>query len=347
MTERDIDYLLTHYITGVGPRTVRNELAAGLSIQAVIEKYSARIPDRKQVTVRIRECLQQASDDGYTIVTCEDPQYPKALAILPDPPLWLFVKGALRDGFERCIAVVGTRAMTSYGKSVTEDISQALVETGCTIVSGFMRGVDTTAHWAAVKKGRPTIAVLGSGCLHPVPPENKTLIPRVVDAGGAIISEFLPEQLATKYTFPQRNRIVASLAEAVIVIEAGAKSGALITARIAAEQGKNVYVVPGEVYSDKSAGCHWLIRQGAEIVLSVDDLLEQLGIIKSGAPDRPLTIKDPLQQKILALVSQRKHHIDELVVAVGQPTHEVTVAIMQLELENLIKNIGGNQYVIQ
>lgn len=345
MTERQQHYLLAQLVPGVGNKTILSKLHEGQDIISVTHALLEAVSNSHELRDHVATYFELALTHGYDLVTWEDETYPSSLRDIPDPPVSFFIKGTLVQK-KKNIAVVGSRMMTTYGESITRDLCEMLCTAGCTIVSGFMRGIDTVAHVTAVKQHTPTVAVLGSGFVHPVPPENMSLIDRIVGSGGAIISEFLPDQLAAKYTFPQRNRIVAGLCDAICVIEAGAKSGALITARLAAEQGKTVFAVPGSLYSTQSAGCHWLIQQGAEVVISIDNLAERLGVLSVPAAGPVPEFDSPLEEEIYTHVQKQQLHINEIILLVKKPTQEVLPVITTLELRGLLRNIGNDMYVV-
>lgn len=345
MTERQRHYLLTLLLPGVGHKTIVSKLNSGQAIVSITEEFISGTSDGAQLWDKVDAYDALAQKHSYDFVTWEDKTYPESLRQIPDPPVGFFIKGTIPNK-GKFVAVVGSRVMSQYGISVTQDLCQSLSDAGCVIVSGFMRGIDTVAHRAAVKNNTPTIAVLGSGFLNPVPPENIPLIERIVGSGGAIISEFLPDQPGAKYTFPLRNRIVAGFCDAVIVIEAGAKSGALITARLAAEQGKTVFAAPGSLYSTQSVGCHWLIQQGAEVVLSIDTVIERLGLSNAQSAVVPV-FETALEEEVYTHVRKQELHVNEIILLTNKPTHQVLPAITTLELRGILKNIGNDTYVVQ
>jgi len=346
MTERQQHYLLAQLVPGVGNKTILSKLQEGQDIISITHVFLESVTNSHELRDRVATYFELALKHGYDLITWEDEIYPPSLREIPDPPVSFFIKGTLVQQ-KKNIAVVGSRMMTTYGESITRDLCGMLCTAGCTIVSGFMRGIDTVAHITAVKQHTPTVAVLGSGFMNPVPPENMPLIDKIVESGGAIISEFLPDQLAAKYTFPQRNRIVVGLCDAVCVIEAGAKSGALITARLAAEQGKTVFVVPGSLYSTQSAGCHWLIQQGAEVILSVNNLAERFGVLSVPTASLMPEFDSPLEEEIYTHIQKQQLHINEIILLVKKPTQEVLSVMTTLELRGLLKNTGNDMYVVK
>jgi DNA processing protein len=231
------------------------------------------------------------------IVTRDDAEYPSMLAALPDAPVVLYVKGGLLDGRVR-LAMVGSRRATAYGRQVARGLAADLTELGVEIVSGGARGIDTWAHRGALEAGGRTVAVLGCGFAHTYPPENEALFEAIV-ASGAIVSEFPIETAPLPENFPRRNRLISALSAATIIVEAADKSGSLITASHALEQGREVMAVPGPVTSEQSRGCHRLIQQGAKLVQTVEDVLEELSPMYRDAPGprragpRPLGLGGP------------------------------------------------------
>ncbi|PIU33231.1 DNA-protecting protein DprA [Candidatus Woesebacteria bacterium CG_4_10_14_0_2_um_filter_39_14] len=202
--------------------------------------------------------------------------YPENLKKIDNPPLRLFIKGVIKPSDKKALAVVGSRRMSRYGEKVTQKLVAALVKEKITIVSGLARGIDTIAHQTALKAGGRTIAVLGSGLENIYPPENKKLAEEIIKGHGAVVSEFPPGQTAVAENFPIRNRIIAGLSLGVLVIEGAIKSGSLITARWAAEQGREVFAVPGPIDAVGSQAPLFLIKQGAKAVETVEDILEEL-----------------------------------------------------------------------
>ena len=204
-----------------------------------------------------------------------DKQYPKSLLNIAKPPEELYINGDLLPSDENAIAIVGTRTPTQYGLSVCEKVAYELALRGITIISGMARGIDTRAHISAMKAGGRTIAILGSGHGYIYPPENKKLYEKI-SQNGAVLSEFPHDTHPAPYNFPRRNRIISGMSKGVVVIEAASKSGSLITADFALEQGKEVFAIPGNISSSRSSGTNSLIKQGAKLVEDIDDILEEL-----------------------------------------------------------------------
>lgn len=286
----NIPYLLAlQSIDGLGPIRLKVILDyfkdPKLAWEAKAEEFFKIGIYRKTVNLLIetrkklepKSYAQKIADCGIKWLTVFDENYPKLLAQIYDPPVVLYYKGEI-DWDKPAIAVVGTRKITGYGKTVTEQFTKKLSNAGLTIVSGLARGIDTQAHLTTVAENGRTVAVLGSGLNNIFPPENKDLAAKIASGYGAVISEFPPDDMSLPGNFPARNRIISGLSLAILIIEAAEGSGSLITARLALEQGREVFAVPGPVTSDLSKGPINLIRQGAIAVSSPDEVLEELGI---------------------------------------------------------------------
>jgi len=284
-------------------------------------------------------------------LTIQDEKYPALLRQIPDAPFVLYVLGKKREHplhLDRTIAVVGTRRMSSYGKEVTERFVTELVSQRFTIVSGMAYGIDAAAHWAAINAGGGTIAVLGCGIDIIAPPANAKLYRTIIGGGGAVVSEMPLGHRPLKGLFPARNRIISGLSLATLVIEGADDSGALITARNAAEQGRDVFAVPGPITSALSRAPLRLIKDGATLVESVDDILETLRVKKmtSGALKKSLTGSTKEEQMILDSVSQSRQHIDDLVRLTGLTAQNVAAILTILEIKGLVKDYGEKTYGI-
>ena len=289
---------------------------------------------------------------GVRIYTLYDEGYPAALRELYDPPLCLYVRGRLPQFPEHALAVVGSRKMSRYGEGMTRAITTDAVCAGYVIVSGLAYGVDTIAHRTTVECGGTTVAVLGGGLLHVHPQENIPLAQDIVSRGGAIVSEFPMDCPVSRTSFPRRNRIIAALAKGLLVVEAGIKSGAVISAKAAIEIGRDVFAVPGQATNEQAKGCHQLIREGATLTESMDDILavlsagEQPGLFPgdllgdSGAvPYDTESVSDlsPGLAEILKYLSKNGTSLEELTAATGMDTAELAAALMQLEFKFLVR----------
>ncbi len=292
-----LDEILLSLVEGIGSRTYRMLLEHFGSVSKILdaslgelrrfEFYRSGTAER---LVSARENIdplavwELCEREKIEIVTLRSENYPKSLKMIDDPPPILYVRGEIqsRDAFS--LAVVGTRRMTPYGRRQTERLVTALARTGLTIVSGLALGIDSVAHRTALDVGGRTLAVLGSGLLRLYPPENTDLAKRIVDSGGAVISELPPLHESAKWTFPQRNRIVSGLSLGILVVEAPLRSGAMISARMAGEQGRDIFAVPGSIEADASRGTNQLIRDGAYLVDSMDDIMNVLGPMNHAVP---------------------------------------------------------------
>ena len=282
---------------------------------------------------------------GIAVVTRADPSYPRLLAEVPAPPPVLYVKGELRPEDDLAVSVVGTRRLTSYGREVAGRIAGDLAASGVTIVSGLARGIDGAAHQAALKAGGRTIAVLGCGVDIVYPPEHRKLAAQIVES-GALISDYAPGQPPDGPNFPARNRIISGLSLGVVVVEAPSRSGALITVDFAADQGREVFVVPGSVLSAASAGSNRLLRDGARPVTSAEDVLEDLNLRQrreQAAVQQALPL-DEGERRLLALLTGEPQHMDEIAAVANVPIHEAAALLLTLELKGLVRNAGAQHY---
>lgn len=294
--------------------------------------------------------LERIARADINIITFTSPEYPENLKNIYDPPPFLYVKGAIRKQDAHSMAVVGSRSASEYGMKVTEEISRSLAACGLTIISGMARGIDSCAHHGALAAGGRTIAVLGSGVDVVYPPENKKLYHTIV-ANGAVVSEYPMGTEPNSYNFPARNRIISGLSRGVLVVEASPKSGSLITARLALEQGRDVFAVPGNIFSFKSRGTNNLLRSGAKLVESARDILEELQIhidelkeaeIKENEKIRELS---PEQKKMFEMIQEEPVQIDELITKSGFSTGQTSSLLLELELNGLIRQLPGKRFI--
>ena len=325
------------------------------SVGRISRKLATMIPTLADSTVAddvIALCRKRSVD----ILLEGRDGYPPLLSRIDDPPGLLFVRGTLLPQDALSVAIVGARHATAYGLKVAEQLGASLARAGYTVVSGLARGIDAAAHRGAIQAGGRTIAVLGSGVLNVYPPEHADLAREVIDS-GALISELPPLTAPHEGTFPQRNRIVSGLSLGVVVVQAADRSGALITARLATEQGREVFAVPGPIDCRMSRGCHGLIRDGAKLVESVDDILEEFGPLfetATTADGRTVTSAAELQlgdierqvmdaYDTLAGGASKPASIDDIVDASGLAASQVLATIGVLEMRRLIRRLPGNQ----
>jgi DNA processing protein len=330
------------------------EIAA---VDGIGRRLAAEIP-ALAAAASVDEVMKLCRNEGVEIVVEGSAGYPPLLARIDDPPGLLFIRGGVEPRDSLAVAIVGARHATAYGQRVAKQLGAALARAGYTVVSGLARGIDAAAHRGALEAGGRTIAVLGSGVLTIYPPEHGDLA-RDVIASGAVISELPPLAEPMPGTFPQRNRIVSGLSLGVVVVQAAERSGALITARLAGEQGREVFAVPGAIDCRMSRGCHGLIRDGAKLVESVDDILEELGpLFETTTTADGRTVQSPAELQLgdverlvletcdaLAEGGSQSVAIDGIVERSGLAVSQVLAAIGALEMRRLLRRLPGSQVV--
>lgn len=273
--------------------------------------------------------------------------YLQLLAYIPASPKQIFIMGKLPSQRVPSVAIVGTRKPSSYGKEVTQQLSYDLAKKGIVIISGLALGVDGIAHRAALEAGGTTIAVLANGLPQIYPATHKDLADQIIQSGGAILSEYEPETTARSYQFLQRNRIVSGLSDAIIITEAAARSGTLNTAMHALEQGKEVFVVPGNITSPLSAGCNTLLKQGARVATSANDILEVIApdLLQSQAS---LALGNtPLETAIITLLQNGIRDGDELQQQSKSSISDFNTALTMMEINGVIRGLGANQWTLR
>lgn len=302
---------------------------------------------RRRAQIDLDRELERVERAGATLVTLDDDRYPPWLKHVPDAPPLLYVRGMPRPSDELAIAVVGTRRATVYGKQVCERIVREVAGRGVTIVSGLARGIDAVAHRAALDAGGRTLAVVASGVDVVYPPEHAALAREVADA-GAIVSEYPIGTRPEAGNFPARNRIISGMTRLTLVVEAGEKSGALITANFALEQGRDVLAVPGSILAAACTGTNRLIQQGAKLVLDAQDILDELDVATVGRQleFRALAPDDPTERSLLDVLTGEPVHIDEIVRRVSLPVATVSSTLALLELKGMARHVGGMNYVM-
>jgi DNA processing protein len=314
--------------------------SAGLS-QKIVENL---------LKVRSRNNLEQIWERmqarNINVLTWEDKAYPRRLKDIEQPPPVLYTLGTIIPEDEWAVAVVGTRRVTAYGRQVAEELGASLARSGVTVVSGLARGVDAITHQAALNAGGRTLAVLGSGVDRIYPPEHRRLAEQIAEQ-GAVLSDYAPGTPPDAINFPPRNRIISGLSIAVVVVEAGVTSGALITAAFAAEQGRDVFAVPGNIKAPQSEGSNRLIQQGARPLLDVNEVLESLNL--SGVTEqraaRAVIPADETETHLIDVLSQEPLHVDEIREQTGMPIDQVSAALALMELKGLVRHLGGMNYI--
>lgn len=315
----------------------------------VARSLSGRVPGREEHAE-----LEALTRTPYRVIVLTDVAYPRLLREIVDPPPLLYVHGELGT-LTRAVALVGSRTPTRYGVTTTRRLAGELVEHGITVVSGMARGIDTEAHAGALDAGGRTVAVLGSGLNRIYPHENRDLFHRIARS-GAVVSEFPLDTPPEPHRFPARNRVISGLSLGTVVVEASRKSGSLITARLALEQGREVFAVPGNIQSFKSAGTHGLIRQGAALVESARDILEELAVALKTEAVREIVRHEDLSGRlpglsapeiqVLRAIGPYPVHIDELGARAGMASAELAALLMRLELKGLIIQSPGKIFAI-
>lgn len=329
--EADEKSLLT--INGLGPKTVA----------AIITGRNSLDPKKE---------FEKITTQDIGILTFTDERYPRLLKEIPDAPMLLFVRGNYDWGNKPLISIVGSRKFTSYGEQVATRLATDLARAGYVIVSGLAFGIDSIAHQATLEAGGETLAILGSGVDEAsVSPQSHLPLSRAVINSGALLSEYLPGTKASEGTFPARDRIIAGMTLGTVVIEAPEISGALITARLALDYNREVFAVPGSIFSPSSIGTNRLLKAGAKIVTSVQDILEELPPAPS---QKNVSEKTPShtphglsskEEKILALLSHEPLHVDKIMKVARLETSSANSTLTLLEIKGLIRNVGGMHYI--
>jgi DNA processing protein len=310
---------------------------------------SARLAESvalKRVDGSVERTWEAIQTQGLNVLTWEDECYPRRLKEIDQPPPVLYLRGEISDDDQWSVAIVGTRRATTYGRQAAEELAAALARRGITVVSGLARGIDAIAHQAALKADGRSLGVLGSGVDRIYPPEHRRLAEQMC-AHGALVSDYPPGTPPDAANFPPRNRIISGLSLAVVVIEAGESSGALITASFASDQGRAVFALPGSIYAPQSRGTNRLIREGAHIFLDVSDLLEvlNLGQVSQQQAARAVLPGDATEAKLYAILGREPIHVDEIGARAGLPIAQVSAALTLMELKGLVRQVGGMNYV--
>lgn len=316
-------------------------ISAGLP-QRVSENFA-----QVKSQVDLDRVMEKIAANDIRVMTWQDADYPRRLKEIDQSPPVLYIKGTINVEDDWAVAVVGTRRVTPYGRQVADEVGRFLAQNGVTVVSGLARGVDAIAHQAALQAGGRTIAVLGSGVDVIYPPEHRKLGAEIVKQ-GALVSDFPVGTQPDGVNFPPRNRIISGLSLATVVVEAGEKSGALITAEFAVEQGRDVFAVPGSILAAQSQGTNHLIEQGARPLLKMSDILDALKLeqIPEKQQVRKLNPISAVEQNLLTHLSSEPMHIDQLCELTGLPIHDVSATLTMMELKGFVNQVGGMNYVV-
>ena len=356
--KKDLKYWIGfNLVTGIGPVRLRALLdtfqdvrsawmappsqlkAAGLG-----ERLVQRLEDIRRTTDLDQE-LADIRQQGFDVLTWADDHYPESLRDIPQSPPVLYLRGELSDQDGDGVGIVGTRRFTSYGRQVAEEVARFLVRQGFTVISGLARGIDGIAHRAALQGGGRTIAVLGSGVDHIYPPEHRELA-REIAHSGCVLSDYPLGTPPEGQNFPPRNRIISGLSRAVVVIEAGQRSGALITAKYAGDQGREVFAVPGPIYAPQSKGTNMLLKEGAHPILQPEDILDVLRLTGQGSA-RMMQRELPANQAeadIYGALDLEPLHVNEISARVNMPVEQVTSTLAVMELKGLVRKTAGMEY---
>jgi DNA processing protein len=352
-------YLGFNLVSGLGPARVARLIARCGSAEAAwradaFDLAAAGVDARTSAALLAARArldldaeLERVARAGVTLLTLDDPAYPRLLRAIPGAPPLIYVRGSLTAADEWAVAVVGTRAPTAYGREAAYRLAGDLARSGVTVVSGLALGVDAVAHAAALDAGGRTLAVLGSGVDQPYPGRNRRLAERIVEQ-GALVSDYPLGTAPVAANFPPRNRLISGLSCGTLVVEAGERSGALITVEFALDQGREVLAVPGSIFSRQSAGTLRLIRDGAALVTCAEDVRAALDMTAAGVQReaRAELPADPVEAAVLELLSYTPAHLDELTRAAGLPAPAVAAAVTLLELKGLARQAAPLQYVL-
>jgi DNA processing protein len=348
--ETTLDRLTLALLPGLTPRGQRELLARGPLADSLArpDDHADVLSGSARAALRTGEARRRAETErdraearGLRVVGSEEPEYPSWLARTHDPPLVLFVAGTLAEGEgEGAVAVVGSRTASPLGLAFARALSRDLAESGVTVVSGLARGVDAAAHRGALEAGGRTVAVLGSGLGRVYPRENQELAGRIADDRGAVVSEFPLDAAPWKGNFPRRNRVIAGWGRAVVVVEAGERSGALITARCALEEGRDVMAVPGHPTWPGSAGTNALLRDGALVVRHAGDVLEEIGLAARATAE-----KETEDDVLAALRRDAPSSVDEIASRCGRGLPDLLSRLGELELAQRVRRLPGPLFV--
>lgn len=349
-------------IRGMGPVRLRRlldvfgsperVLAAKTSELRQVDNVGSETADniaRWEETVDLAAELKRIEEFGARVLTLDSPEYPTYLREIHDPPIALYIWGHWTERDRTGIGVVGSRQTSHYGTECAKKLSYQLAYAGVTIISGLARGIDTAAHQGALAAKGRTVAVLGAGFHHLYPPENRALAEKIAES-GALVSEFSMEVKPDRQTFPMRNRIISGMSRGLLVVEAGANSGALISANQAIDQGRNVYAVPGQIDRPTSIGSNRLIQQGAKLVTSAGDILQDLDLLipEEPVPRHPAARSEQLEgdeKTVFDGLGDSEASLDELVAKCGLPSHKVSSSLLTLEMRKLVKRLPGQFFI--
>jgi len=347
-------------IDGIGPKRICELMNRFGSAEAILKADKKQLSEIPSVSVKLAERIRNCdTDDASDMVAkikkanwgfflLDDPDYPDSLKNIADPPPYLFYEGALKKSDQLAIAIVGSRQASESGLIFANNLGSALAQKGVTVISGMARGIDTAAHKGALEAGGRTIAVWGSSFDIIYPPENRNLAEKIIES-GCLISEFLPGTIPNGPNFPRRNRIISGISQGIVIIEAAEKSGALSTANHALSQNREVFAVPGSPRSATSRGTNRLIKEGATLLTSVEDIFEALPLLdnnlkaEKAKKDVELTATE---KNLIDLFDDKPIHIDVLSREMAQSVTDIMPILLALELKGIIKELSGKRYIL-
>lgn len=361
MTRKE-SYLVLNSLRQIGPVRVRKLREALGSVEAILMESPARLAKIDGIGPGVAESVSRWESSwnleeektlmerlGVEAVDWEDEHYPAKLKEIYDPPLVLYYRGNLDAVGSLSIGVVGSRRTSYYGMEMAKKLSYQMAYAGLTVTSGLARGIDTAAHQGALAAKGKTAAVFGCSLDRVYPSENEALADRIVQDGGVLISEFPLGTPPDRQTFPMRNRIVSGLSGGVLVVEAGKSSGALITAQMAADQGRTVFAVPGRIDQSYSQGCHMLIKEGAKLVESVEDILDEFSLLFQdqgpGKKEESRVDLSPEEKVVLEGIGDSETHLDVVIRKCGLPTSKVFSTLLRLEMKKLVQQLPGKFFL--
>lgn len=353
-------YIALNMIRQVGPVRVRRLLEAFGSPVKVLHAGERELRSVDGIGPDVAESIRSwesqldlgaemalVRDFGAKVITMGCPDYPALLREIHDPPIVLYVWGELKDRDRHAIGIVGTRKPSHYGGECAKKLSYQLASAGVTVVSGLARGIDTAAHQGALAAKGRTIAVIGSGFLSLYPPENQALAEKIA-CSGALVTEFSMQVQADRQTFPMRNRIISGCSFGLLVVEAGGRSGSLISANQAGEQGRSIYAVPGRIDQPNAIGSNRLIQQGAKLITSASDILDDMGLLFAETPSLSPSPAPELhgnEALVYGAVGDEETHVDEIIARCGLPTHVASSTLLALEMKKLVRQRPGSRFV--
>jgi DNA processing protein len=375
MTDREA-YIILNIISGIGPARVKSLCGHFGSVSGILQASPRELKSVQGIGTTLAEAISSWKTDldhesemklaeraGVQIITLADDEYPSVLKEVHDAPLCLYVRGQMPSDNDFMLGVVGSRRITNYGRSMSEHLSRAAVYAGWTIVSGLAYGTDAVAHKTVVDAGGRTVAVLGGGLARIFPQDHIPLAKSIIDGGGAVISEFPMEFAPNRRSFPMRNRIISGLSKGVVVIEAGTTSGALITAKFALDQGRLIFAVPGQADNPQARGCNSLIKQGAKLTETFDDIMEEFEFLPEFSRQRNYKVvadQDVIDEvedhdlkltedegRIIGLLKNGDASADSLVAETGMGAGKLLSLLMKMEMKKLISQLPGKRFSLR